>query len=148
MDATDHGAKATPARRNCKPVLAFLQANLPELNPRSKKQNQRNAFLEEEPLSVNQYEKNLATPVYLGTRTGELLEWGSLADIPRKPVVRFADRLLRFDMLARRTSIHDAVKSLAAAIENFPEEWKRQARNALRTRSGMPIPFEDSMPIN
>lgn len=34
------------------------------------------------------------------------------------------------------------------ALEAMPEESKRLCRNALRTNAGLPIPFEDSMPIN
>jgi hypothetical protein len=34
------------------------------------------------------------------------------------------------------------------ALESMPEESKRLCRNALRTNAGLPIPFEDSMPVN
>jgi hypothetical protein len=39
-------------------------------------------------------------------------------------------------------------KTLLEALESMPEESKRQCRNALRLSAGLPIPLEDSMPIN
>jgi len=94
---------------------------------------------------VTQYEINLATPVYVEYK-GKRYQNGCLADYPGRPVPR--GRFMVFNMLRRRTSIHDAVRELAAAAESFPAEWKRQSRNALRVAYGLPIPYEDQFPIN
>lgn len=63
------------------------------------------------------------------------------------PLAVARGRFLAFNML-RAADEYVPMSKLCAAIESFPEEWKRQSRNALRERSGLPIPFEDSMPIN
>lgn len=39
-------------------------------------------------------------------------------------------------------------KTFLEALASMPEENKRLCRNALRESAGLPIPFEDSMPIN
>jgi len=96
---------------------------------------------------VTQYEINLATPVYVEYK-GRRYQNGCLADYPGHPVPKSLDRIMRFDMLRRCTSIHDAVRELAAAAEHFPFEWKRQSRNSLRVAYGLPIPYEDQFPIN
>jgi hypothetical protein len=56
---------------------------------------------------------------------------------------RISGRLVRL-MEAR----DDSGKTLLEALESMPEESKRQCRNALRESAGLPIPPEDSMPIN
>jgi hypothetical protein len=55
---------------------------------------------------------------------------------------------LQFNMLDDAHRRHVPMSELCAVLEKFPAEWKRQSRNALRVRAGLPIPLEDSMPIN
>jgi hypothetical protein len=95
---------------------------------------------------VTQYEINLATPAFMRLKDGSRIQNGCLADYPGYPMPR--GRFMMFDMLRRRMSIHDAVKSLAAAAEHFPKEWKRQTRVALRLHYGLPADPVDAFPIN
>jgi hypothetical protein len=97
---------------------------------------------------TKQYEINLATPVFVRYPDGSRIQNGCLADYPGHPVVRSADRIMRFDMLRRITTIHTAVRELSLAMESFPKEWKRQARNHLRAHYGLPLDPLDAFPNN
>jgi hypothetical protein len=88
------------------------------------------------------------TPVYIRAKDGRLIQNGILADYPGQPVARSDDRIMKVNMLRRRMSIHEAVKSLAAAAEHFPKERKRQSRVALRLHYGLPADPLDAFPIN
>jgi hypothetical protein len=63
------------------------------------------------------------------------------------PLAVARGRFLAFNML-RRPDEHVPMSEFCAALESFPPEWKRKCRNALRESAGLPIPPEDSMPIN
>ena len=98
-------------------------------------------------MNVTQYEKNLATPVYLRMKDGRLIQNGTLADYPGHRVER--SNRMKFDMLRHTVPFGAQIRSLAKAIEGFPEEWKRQSRIALRASYGLPQdPVDILGPIN
>jgi len=95
------------------------------------------------------YERNLATPVYIRCKDGRLFQNGCLADYPGRPVAKSLDRILRFDMLRHVIPFGQQIRSLAAAMENFPAEWKRQSRMAIRAAYNLPQDPVDMLgPIN
>jgi hypothetical protein len=98
---------------------------------------------------VTQYEINLTIPVFIHYKDGTKIQNGCLADYPGRPVPKSLDRFMRFDLLRHTIPFGAQIRSLAKAIESFPEEWKRQARIALRAHAGMPQdPIDMLGPIN
>ncbi len=95
---------------------------------------------------MTQDEINLSIPVFIRYPDGTKIQNGCLADYPGHPVQR--GRFMRFDMLRHTVPLGAQIRSLAAAIEKFPAEWKRQARNYLRAHHGLPLDPLDTMPIN